>query len=348
MTKHAPQDLVWIQTAFIGDVVLATAAFELAKRRFPDARQHVVTTPIGAKVLEGSAALTTRIGFDKKGKSAFAAFRAVKAELVRVLDGRRPVVLQTHRSFRSSFLCRYLGWPTITFDETSGGWLAGTRVPRVAVLHEAARIALLLEPLGVGRADIIGARPRLEPLPLVGDAPWVKALSSAKGRVVGIAPGSVWGTKRWTKEGFASLTKKLLAGGDTTVLLLGSPAERALAEEVALAVGANERLLNTAGETSFDDLRRIFPRLSLVVTNDSSPMHYASAFDVPTLGLFGATLPEMGFGPLATKRATLGVAGLDCRPCSDHGPMVCPLGHFKCMNELSPERAYTAALALLR
>lgn len=343
----APTDLVWIQTAFIGDVVLATAAFELAKQRFPNARQHVVTTPLGAKVLEGSAALASRVVFDKKGRSALAAFRAVKAELVRQLAGRTPVVLQSHRSFRSSFLCRYLGWPTVTYDETSGGWLAGTRVPRVAVLHEAARIGLLLEPLGVRRADVASSRPRLEALPLVGDAAWVKVLAGAKGKIVGVAPGSVWGTKRWTKEGFAALTKKLLARGDTTVFLLGSQAERDLTEEVAQAVGAHERLINTAGETSFDDLRRIFPRLSLVVTNDSSPMHYASAFDVPTLGLFGATLPEMGFGPLARKAKALGVEGLACRPCSDHGPMVCPLGHFKCMKELSPERAYAAASELL-
>ncbi len=339
-------DLVWIQTSFIGDVVLTTAAMELAKRHFPTAHQHVVTTPLGAKVLEGSGALTSRLVFDKKGQSALAAFSAVKRDLRAVLGGRTPVVLQTHRSFRSSFLCRFFGWPTITYQETSGGWLAGTRVSRVAVLHEAARIALLLEPLGVSRSEILAARPKLDPLPLEGASAWVSALGGARSPVIGVAPGSVWGTKRWTLEGFAELTKRLLDGG-ATVLLLGSQGERPLTDAVAQAAGPSDRLVNAAGETSFDDLRRIYPRLSLVITNDSSPMHYASAFNVPTLGLFGATLPEMGFGPLADKALSLGVDGLACRPCSDHGPMVCPLGHFRCMKELSAERVHAAAKKLL-
>lgn len=93
-------DLVWIQTSFIGDVVLTTAAFELARQKFPGVRQHVITTALGAQVLAGSSALASTIVFDKKRKSALAAFAAVRKELSHALAGRPATLLQTHRSFR--------------------------------------------------------------------------------------------------------------------------------------------------------------------------------------------------------------------------------------------------------
>ncbi len=353
MAKQLPPprvvtDLIWLQTSFIGDVVLTSAALELAHREFPNARQHFVTTSLGAKVIEAVPWLTSRVVFAKGKKSTLAAFADVKRALEEKMPAAaKPVVLQTHRSYRSSFLCRYLGWPTITYAETAASWLAGTRVPRVAPLHEAARIALLLEPFGVARQAIIAARPKLGALPLDPAAPWTKAVEAASGKLIGVAPGSVWGTKRWTKEGFAALTKRLLALEAHTVVLLGSAAERELATEVEQLAGPSPRLLNLAGETSLDDLRRIYPRLALLVSNDSSPLHYASSFNVPTVALFGATIPAMGFGPLSDRALTVGVSGLSCRPCSDHGPATCPLGHFKCMRDLGIEQVYAACASLL-
>jgi len=332
--RGPPSDLVWIQTGFIGDVVLTTAAVELARRAFPATRQHVVTTPVGARVLAGAEGLASRLVFDKGAQGSYAAFRAVKKQLVAALgtDGGYVVLLQTHRSPRSSLLCRYLGFETVTYKETPLGYLAARRVARVATLHEAARIALLLEPLGVARTDIVDARPRLTALPL-GEEGWQQRLRAFKGRVVAVAPGSVWGTKRWTPDGFAELTRRLLADDTTLVVFLGSDGEKSLTQEIAAKVGRTERLVDLAGQTTLDDLRRIFPRLALLVANDSSPIHYASAFDVPTVALFGATVPGMGFAPLARGSRTLGV-DLGCRPCSDHGPQVCPLGHFRCMRDL--------------
>jgi heptosyltransferase-2 len=99
---------------------------------------------------------------------------------------------------------------------------------------------------------------------------------------------------------------------------------------------ARDRLINLTGKTSLADLNGIYPRLNLVITNDSSPIHYASAFNVPTVAIFGATVPAMGFGPLATG-SKIAEVELPCRPCGAHGGATCPLGHFKCMNDLSVE-----------
>ncbi|HYS70618.1 MAG TPA: glycosyltransferase family 9 protein, partial [Gemmatimonadaceae bacterium] len=78
-------------------------------------------------------------------------------------------------------------------------------------------------------------------------------------------------------------------------------------------------------------------RAQAIVTNDSAPQHLASAMGTPTLSIFGPTVPEFGFGPLAERNAIAGHTGLSCRPCDRHGPQRCPLGHWRCMRELSPE-----------
>lgn len=370
------RDLIWVQTGFIGDIVLTTAAIELAAKEFPHIRQHVVTTQVGVQVLKGAFTLASVTPFAKGSGSAFSAFKAVKEALAKsISQPGKAVLLQAHRSFRSSFLCRYLGITTITYAETSGAILASVRVPRVAPLHEAQRIALLLEPLGLGREKILAARPNLPPLH---DAAWqdgrasvsgalgsmpretcsdgksqanLRALADGQGPIVAFAPGSVWGTKRWLPESFEGLGRKLLADESILLVLLGSGTERELCQRIERGMTANDpklagRVVNLAGMTTLEDLRRIYPKLSLLVTNDSSPVHFASAFDVPTVAIFGATIPEMGFGPLASRSKALGIK-LNCRPCSDHGPQVCPLGHFRCMRELGVEEVYRSCVELL-
>jgi heptosyltransferase-2 len=338
-------DIVWLQTSFLGDIVLTTAAVKAAAAHFPAARQHIVTTRLGVAALADFPALASRVAFDKGQDGTLAAFKKVRDELApRLVSARGTVVLRAHRSFRSSLLATFLGWPSVAYREGDLSWLARVRVPRVAVLHEAQRIGLLLEPLGVPRQAIVAAQPALTALPLLPGVPWQADLAARAAPWIGIAPGSVWGTKRWTIEGFIALAEKVVERGDGTLVLLGSDKERPLTEQIEAALARRfpataPRWLNVAGMTDLDDLRRVMPRLSLLVANDSSPIHYASAFDVPTVALFGATVPQMGFGPLARGSVALGVE-LDCRPCSDHGPQVCPLGHFKCMRTLASERVY--------
>lgn len=368
MTKSLPApeqvtDLVWLATGFIGDLVLATAAMELARRKFPRAKQHVVTTPAGEKVLAGVEGVASRVVFDKRA-GTLSPLLAARRALRKALPPERrktAVLLQPHLSFRSSLLARLTGLPTITFDETVGGGHAAARVPRVALLHEAARISLLLEPLAIARADVVAARPKLTPLPLEttvgegdsreGGGDWqarVAAHAAAGGKVVAVAPGSVWGTKRWPSERYADVAARLVSERkDVLLVMIGSEAERDATRTVAAAVTDSSRVLDLAGKTSLDDLRRLFPRLALLIANDSSPIHYAAAFAVPTVAVFGATVPAMGFGPLAEGSVVVDVQGLPCRPCGAHGPMACPLGHFRCMLDLGAERVLAAALARL-
>ena len=103
-----------------------------------------------------------------------------------------------------------------------------------------------------------------------------------------------------------------------------------------------QSVIDGVGTLSLLASAELIGRAQAIVTNDSAPQHLASAMGTPTLAIFGPTVPEFGFGPLAERKAVAGHTGLSCRPCDRHGPQRCPLGHWRCMRELSPD--YVASL----
>lgn len=339
--------VIWLQTGFLGDIILTTAAFRYVKSRYPEIRQSLITTPLGAVALKGHPDLDQILVFDKRGRTLLAEARRLRQELRQGGEADQSVLLQCHRSFRSSLLARAIGLPTVTYYESQLSFLAKKRVPRVAVLHEVQRILLLVEALGEKREDFSSAMPRLSAID--SGAVNEKLLSFAAEReLIGIAPGSVWGTKRWPADNYGLLAQKLLDTTKAAIVIIGSREEEAAAKEMLekIPLELRRRVLNLAGQTSLDDLRAVFPRLQLLISNDSSPLHYASAFRVPTLAIFGATVPALGFGPLA-EGSRIAEVELPCRPCSDHGPQTCPLGHFQCMLTQGPEAVFYRAMKML-
>jgi heptosyltransferase-2 len=83
----------------------------------------------------------------------------------------------------------------------------------------------------------------------------------------------------------------------------------------------------------------------VLVTNDSAPLHLATAVGTPVVAVFGPTVPAFGFGPRGARDRVVEHPALACRPCSAHGPQVCPLGHHRCMQELSVESVAAAVAA---
>lgn len=171
-----------------------------------------------------------------------------------------------------------------------------------------------------------------------------------------VAPGTNWDTKAWRKDGFAEVARHLLQKG-LAVILIGSPSERALCEEVGrLAPGA----IDLAGETTLPELAALIRRSALCVSNDSGPMHLATALERPVIGLFGPTDPIWA-GPYRRADAVLRVE-LPCAPCYLRRLRECPNDHA-CMKNLGagkvialadgivaklPSRTNTAAAARLR
>jgi heptosyltransferase-2 len=153
----------------------------------------------------------------------------------------------------------------------------------------------------------------------------------------------VWATKRWP---FYPALAEALAGTHA-VVVVGGPGDRELAAAIVAACPPG-RALDATGRLSLLGSAELLRRAALLVTNDSAPQHLASAVGTAALTIFGPTVPEFGFGPLAPGSATAGVTDLACRPCDPHGPARCPLGHWRCMREQSGAAIAARARAMLR
>ena len=158
-----------------------------------------------------------------------------------------------------------------------------------------------------------------------------------EGRVVAIAPGARWASKRWPPERFALLLKSLKASGYQP-LLLGGEADAAVL--AAVRAGLDFTVPDT---TALDvgGLAAAVARCALVIAGDTGPAHVAAALGVPMVAIFGPTSPER-WRPISEHAEVVRVP-LECSPCSNHGDAACPLKHHDCMQRLSVEEVLAAA-----
>lgn len=318
-----------VQTSFIGDVILTTP---LIARLAEEGDVDVVTTPAGATLLASHPAIDRLIVYDKRGAdSGVSAFLRIARE-VRGLH--RAYLAQG--STRSAALALAAGSAQrIGFTSSTGKWLYTGRIEHRDDWHHARRLLSLADMARAAAADNLDSaaiRPTLYPTEADSDA--VSALLQHCDRpIIAIAPGSVWATKRWPKYGELA---RLLAE-DHWIAIVGGPGDVEVAEEIKRHVPP-ARVIDAAGKLSLLGSAELIRRSLALVTNDSSPQHLASAMGTPTVTIFGPTVPEFGFGPLASGSRTVGLSDLACRPCDRHGPQRCPLGHWRCMNDITPNQ----------
>ncbi|HEY4613438.1 MAG TPA: glycosyltransferase family 9 protein, partial [Bacteroidota bacterium] len=164
-------------------------------------------------------------------------------------------------------------------------------------------------------------------------------------RLIAIAPGTIWNTKRWLKERFAALSR-LLADEHYEVVLVGGKDDESLCEEIR-SMSNSPKVHNAAGELSTLQSAELLRRCRLLVCNDSAPMHFAVAVGTPVVSIFGATVPEFGFAPYGKFDVVIETRGLQCRPCSKHGGDECPIKTFECMKAITEERVFRKAMEAL-
>jgi len=310
MTDGEPRSpTLVVQTAFLGDVVLTTPLLSaLAARHGP---VDVVTTPGAAALLHGHPAVGSVFPYDKHG-----ADRGIRGfwRLARLLKrAKYERAYLPHRSWRSGALAWVAGVPERIGFADGARPLYTRRVPRPTGGHEVERLLAL-----AGTAD--GVPPVSLALPeeerQAAEA-WLAGAAVAPG-FVAVAPGSIWGTKRWPYYG------ELAARLSRPIVVVGGPDDRHLGEEIGAGRG---HVHNAAGALSLRASAALIARAAVLVTNDSAPLHLATAVGTPIVAIFGPTVPAFGFGPRGPRDEVIERSGLACRPCSLHGPRVCPLGH---------------------
>jgi heptosyltransferase-2 len=316
-----------IQTSFIGDVILSTPLIaELAQR----GSVTVVATPLGASILRNNPDVRRLVVYDKKNTDRGAAGLVRLARSVRA-DAPDATAFLGQGSVRSALLARAAAYKTrIGFDTSPGRVFYTHRIRFRRDKHHAERLLSLArgDAAPISRTDL---RPRVYPSPADGVAV-DELLSGAPNEdrpLIGLAPGSIWGTKRWPY--YAELAAALRPTARAVVI--GSGDDAAIADAILRATDGDA--IDASGRLTLLGSAELIGRCRALVTNDSAPLHLASAMNTPTVAVFGPTVPAFGFGPLAQKSAVAQHLALECRPCHPHGPQVCPLGHWRCMRDLS-------------
>jgi heptosyltransferase-2 len=330
---------------WIGDVVMATPALRALRDHFPNRPLVAVAKPYVAETLAGLPwfADTVMLG---RGIGDFAtALRKVRRHkptaAVLFPNSFRPALLARLAGCTTvAGFARYLRHPLLTHRLYPKRGPGGSFRPTPA-LDDYNRV---VERLGVPDP---GTRMELATTAadeLAADRAWANLRLNRFRRVVGVNPGGAFGaSKHWPAEHFAAAARELTASvpGLAVVVLCG-PSERAQADSIVSLAYSGSVVSMSAEPPSVGLTKAVVRRLSLLLTTDSGPRHFAAAFGVPVVTLFGPT--HVGWTETYFGKAIHVQKDVPCGPCQRR---VCPLGHHRCMTELTPADAVAPSLQLL-
>jgi len=314
--------LLIIQTAFIGDVILATALIEQLNHSLPEVKVDMLVRKGNEVLLKGHPKLNEVLIWDKKNGKYATLLKVAR----HVRRNNYDAVVNLQRFASSGFVTAFSGAAQkIGFDKNPMSFLFTTKVKHeMDGEHEVDRNLKLLSGLGLNG----NMKPKLYP-----SQEAMKKVEKWQDKpFVCLAPSSVWYTKQWPAEKWVELIK-LIQG--KTIFLLGAPDDFEYCEEIKTASGV-ESVINLAGKINLLESAALMSKSSMNYVNDSAPMHLSSAMNAPVTAIYCSTVPRFGFGPLSdTSRVVETDLNLDCRPCGLHGFKTCPEGHFNCAKSIN-------------
>ncbi|MDR1416971.1 MAG: glycosyltransferase family 9 protein [Prevotellaceae bacterium] len=321
--------ILLIQTAFIGDVILATPLVEKLHRFYPSARVDVMLRKGNEGLLAGNPHVDKVWVWDKKRRK----YRHLLALLRKVRRESYDLVVNLQRFAGTGLFSVLAGAKSVVgFNKNPLSFLYDLRVEHQigGGLHEVQRNLRLIAHLTDDSLEM----PKLYPQP--NDFESVEKFKARP--YVTISPASVWFTKQLPTEKWAEVIA--LISPDKAIYLLGARGDAATCER--LVQQSAGRAVSLAGQLSFLQSAALMRNAAMNYVNDSAPMHIASAMNAPTTAVFCSTIPSFGFGPLAQdSRVVEATPSPACRPCGLHGYKACPMKHFRCAHGIKPEQLRT-------
>ncbi len=321
-----------IQTAFLGDVILALPMVQTIKNHLPDSQVDFLCVPANAGILKNHKALTNVIPYDKKGGDKLDKF--IEA-LSLIRDKEYDVIITPHRFLRSALLTFYSKAKIrIGYNRNALSFLLSHKVNYIQEKHE------ILRNLDLFRA-IPGIESDESKISLVPDLyaseedekiteGYLDGIDINK--FIAFAPCSRWVTKQLPVHITVEAVKNLIDEG-YFVALTGGEEDKDYCRRVKQNI-INNNLVNLSGKLTPVQSYLAIKRSRLLITVDSAAQHLGAAAGVPVILIYGSTDSSFGFYPLTSEKKIVEIKGLKCRPCTDHGRNKCPLGHFKCMEEI--------------
>lgn len=351
------QKVLWIQTAFLGDLILSIPSLYLIKKNNPKTEVHLLCrTGIGGLLKD--LQVVDQVFEIQKGQAD--SYRRIEQDLkLHTYD----IIYCPHKSVRTVWLLKNLNAKKkVGFTSWWNFWAFDRRFEFLSSYPDVLRQIYLLQdeyPSILPAIQSFDVQRHLscqrsgipsEPISKVKETvsmptslPWdswqeVERLGFRSDKsYVCLFPGSVWATKQWGKSKYQELVAKL--SKNLTVVILGAKNEFDFANEV---IGESQNCVNLCGKTEFKQTLSLLKHARQVVTNDSGGQHLASIVSAPTITVFGPTIPEFGYSPWNSqvKVAEPSVA-LSCRPCGSHGHKKCPIGTHECMKSISSDSIYS-------
>jgi len=318
-----------IQTAFIGDVILATALIEKLKAYHPDAKIDFLLRKGNEILLDAHPHLREVLVWDKQGGKWRNLFRL----LASIRKVRYDLLVNVQRFASSGLLTAFSRAKVkVGFAKNPFSRFFTHSYPHVIDngTHETARNQQLI----AAWTDALPARPRLYP-----PIKYQEQVKKLQGKALAnpyicVAPTSVWFTKQWAEDKWIAFLKQVPA--KYIVYLLGAPTDTAVCERIKEQVVPSSNIINLAGKLPLLASAYLMQGAKMNYVNDSAPMHLASAMNAPTCAIFCSTVPSFGYTPLADINKVVQVQeDLPCRPCGLHGHKACPEKHFKCAQNIA-------------
>ena len=324
-----------IQTASLGDVILATPLIEKLHHHYPNTKIDFLLKYGYEGVLRRHPKLHHVIVWDKTEKKYKNLF-----ELIRIFREKKyDLIVNVQRFFSSGLITTMSGAShTIGFNKNPLSVLFSERVKhRIGSSennpHETERNLKLIEKL----TDSEQFPMKLYPL----QHDFARVSQYKTKRYITVSPASLWFTKQFPKERWIEFVQKL--DDELTIYFLGSNKEVELVSEIIDKSG-HKNSLNLSGKLSILESTALMQDAVMNYVNDSAPMHMASSVDAPVAAIFCSTIPEFGFGPRSSRSYIIQTTKkLECRPCGLHGLNSCPKKHYDCANTISIEQMVNLA-----
>lgn len=318
--KRTPQKILIIQTAFIGDVILATPVIEKLHHFFPESEIDFLLRKGNEGLLDRHPYVNEVIVFDKKGGK----YRNLVKLIRRIRSKRYDVVVNIQRYSTTGLITAFSGAKqTIGFEKNVLSRFFTFRIAHHMdhegqSEHEVLRNLRLIEHLTNSSFEM----PKM--YPQISDFDAVKCENS----YYCMAPTSVWFTKQYPFEKWVELMNAL--PHSHSIFLTGGKGDAAVCEELKRQ-STHPNIINKAGQLTFLQSAALMKGAEMNFVNDSAPLHICSAMNAPVRAMFCSTVPAFGYTPLSDDSMVIETDhSLSCRPCGLHGKVACPQGHFKC------------------
>jgi len=308
-----------IQTASIGDVILATVLIENLHREYPNAKIDFLLKDGNQPLFEEHPFLHKVLIWDKS-KNKYKNLFKLSHQIRRI---RYDLVVNVQRFLSTGLLTVFSKAKTTTgFKKNPCSFLFTHSFPHCISdnIHEIDRNLSLISFLIQNPKRIVKLYPTKKDIDCVE--------KYKNGQYITISPASLWLTKQLPTEKWVEFIEKI--PNNISVYLLGSEKDKNLCGKIVKNVD-NKNLFILAGELSLLQSAALMQDAQMNFVNDSAPLHLCSAVDAATTAIFCSTVPQFGFAPLSSNAAVVECReNLECRPCGLHGYKTCPQKHFKC------------------